>query len=68
MKNASHFSQVPQTAGQMDPFPQPQTIPNGWDLTDMLAAAELKHASEAGFSQLAKPNIPETGNGSCQSR
>ena len=53
MKTTSHYSQVPQTESPMDPFPQPHTIPDGWDLSEMLTAAET------GFEYPTEPNTPE---------
>lgn len=35
MKPTSHYSQIPQTERPMETFPQPRTIPEAWDLTDM---------------------------------
>jgi hypothetical protein len=35
MKPASHYSQIPQTERPMETFPQPRTIPEAWDLSDM---------------------------------
>ncbi len=35
MKTTLHYSQVPQTEKPMEGFPKPNTIPAGWDLSDM---------------------------------
>lgn len=35
MKPASHYSQIPQTEKPMETFPQPRTIPEAWDTTDI---------------------------------
>jgi hypothetical protein len=35
MKPTSHYSQIPQTERPMETFPQPRTIPEAWDMTDM---------------------------------
>ena len=31
----SHYSQIPQTERPMETFPQPRTIPEAWDMSDM---------------------------------
>lgn len=33
----SHYSQIPQTERPMETFPQPRTIPEAWDMSDMNA-------------------------------
>jgi hypothetical protein len=36
MKTTPNYTQVPQTEKPMEPFPKPNTIPAGWELSDML--------------------------------
>ncbi len=40
MKFTSHYSQVPQTEQPLETFPQPRTIPEAWDTSDMVSANE----------------------------
>ena len=40
MKPESHFTQIPQTERPMETFPQPQTIPGGWDTSDMFTGTQ----------------------------
>jgi hypothetical protein len=40
MDPKNHYSQIPQTEKPMDPFPKPRTIPDGWDLSEMLMSAK----------------------------
>ena len=40
----------------LDPFPQPQTIPAGWDLSTLLSAAETDSVREADDSSDAESN------------
>jgi hypothetical protein len=35
MKPVSHYSKIPQTEKPMETFPQPRTIPEAWDMSDM---------------------------------
>mgnify|MGYP000855224403 CR=1 FL=1 len=63
MKTTAHYSQVPQTERPMDSFPKPNTIPDGWDLSEMLTAAE------AGFESPTEPNTAEeTGSDTWDNR
>jgi hypothetical protein len=40
MKPVSHYSQIPQTEKPMETFPQPHTIPEAWDMSDMFIDEE----------------------------
>jgi len=57
MKPVSHYSQVPQTERPMETFPQPRTIPEAWDISDMI------DDEEAGFElPNTADDIKETGS------
>jgi hypothetical protein len=59
MKTPSHYSQVPQTEKPMETFPQPRTIPEAWDTSDMYSN------TEAGFDLTSTTESTEkTGNDS----
>lgn len=40
MKSPTHYSNIPQTEKPMETFPQPRTIPDGWDMSDMFLEPE----------------------------
>jgi hypothetical protein len=40
MKTRPNPKEIPQTEGHPEPFPKVNTIPSGWDLTDLLAQAD----------------------------
>jgi hypothetical protein len=40
----------------LDPFPQPQTIPAGWDLSTLLSAAEVDSVQQADDSSETESN------------
>ena len=57
MKPASHYSQIPQTERPMETFPQPRTIPEAWDTSDMYSS------TEAGFDLTStEESKEETGS------
>jgi len=36
----AQYSQIPQTESPMETFPQPRTIPEAWDMSDMFNSEE----------------------------
>lgn len=36
----AQYSQIPQTERPMETFPQPRTIPEAWDMSDMFTSEE----------------------------
>ncbi|MBA3075096.1 MAG: hypothetical protein FP831_15950 [Anaerolineae bacterium] len=36
----AQYSQIPQTEKPMETFPQPRTIPEAWDMSNMLTSEE----------------------------
>lgn len=36
MKYTNNYFEIPQTEKQMESFPKPNTIPDGWDTSDMV--------------------------------
>ncbi len=49
-------------AWNTDPFPSPRTMPKGWDLSELIAAASQPESSANGATPSAATS-PETGNG-----
>jgi hypothetical protein len=64
MKTTAHYSQVLQTEKPMDTFPKPRTIPDGWDLSEMLTAHYAEGSqpeNKMGFKSTA-PSESESEN------
>ena len=57
MKTTNHYSQVPQFERPMDTFPKPNTIPDGWDLSEMSFSNEPRSET-----RIEPTSFQETGN------
>jgi hypothetical protein len=60
MKNETNFHQNKEPDNLMDYFPEPRTIPYGWDLSEMFNSTEIIHETTD-----ETKNTEETGNNSC---
>ena len=60
MKNEFESESKKQIESLMDYFPEPRTIPHGWDLSEMFTAAESDR-----FTNIEAKNTEELGKNSC---